>query len=57
MITESEMIRCENGKVIIAGSSKEIINESIAVLKAMIADDVIEPLDIMKIVEIVLESE
>lgn len=51
------MIRCENGKVIIAGSSKEIINESIAVLKAMIADDVIEPLDIMKIVEIVLESE
>ena len=51
------MIKCGNGKVSIEGSRNEIINEAINVLIAMIDDDIIEPIEIMKIAEIVLEKE
>lgn len=50
------MIKCDKGVIEIKGTSMQLLTETVGILKSLIADKVIEPMDVMAIASIVLED-
>lgn len=50
------MIKCDKGVIEIKGTSVQLLTETVGILKSLIADKVIEPMDVMAIASIVLED-
>lgn len=50
------MIKCDKGVIEIKGTSAQLLAETVGILKSLIADKVIEPMDVMAIASFVLED-